>query len=285
MNRQKSFESDKPILYVVATPIGNLQEMTPRAISVLENVDVIAAEDTRNTKKLLAHFGIHTKLISHHQHNETQSANGLLELLRQGQNVALVIDAGYPLISDPGWVVTQKVIEEGFSVVPISGSNAMLNALVASGLDTKHFMFYGFLKSQEKERIKELNELKYFPYTLVFYEAPHRIKKMLNSCLQVFGNRQICLARELTKKHEEFIRGTIEEILDIIDDIKGEMVIVVEGSKEEKLPDETSAMPLIHDQINSYIETGLTTNEAIKRVAKERGLSKNQIYKEYHGLS
>ena len=155
MNRQKSFESDKPILYVVATPIGNLQEMTPRAISVLENVDVIAAEDTRNTKKLLAHFGIHTKLISHHQHNETQSANGLLELLRQGQNVALVSDAGYPLISDPGWVVTQKVIEEGFSVVPISGSNAMLNALVASGLDTKHFMFYGFLKSQEKERIKQ----------------------------------------------------------------------------------------------------------------------------------
>lgn len=285
MNRQKSFESDKPILYVVATPIGNLQEMTPRAISVLESVDVIAAEDTRNTKKLLAHFGIHTKLISHHQHNETQSANGLLELLRQGQNVALVSDAGYPLISDPGWVVTQKVIEEGFSVVPISGSNAMLNALVASGLDTKHFMFYGFLKSQEKERIKELNELKYFPYTLVFYEAPHRIKKMLNSCLQVFGNRQICLARELTKKHEEFIRGTIEEVLNIIDDIKGEMVIVVEGSKEEKLLDETSAMPLIHDQINSYIETGLTTNEAIKRVAKERGLSKNQIYKEYHGLS
>lgn len=285
MNRQKSFESDKPILYVVATPIGNLQEMTPRAISVLESVDVIAAEDTRNTKKLLAHFGIHTKLISHHQHNETQSANGLLELLRQGQNVALVSDAGYPLISDPGWVVTQKVIEEGFSVVPISGSNAMLNALVASGLDTKHFMFYGFLKSQEKERIKELNELKYFPYTLVFYEAPHRIKKMLNSCLQVFGNRQICLARELTKKHEEFIRGTIEEVLNIIDDIKGEMVIVVEGSKEEKFPDETSAMPLIHDQINSYIETGLTTNEAIKRVAKERGLSKNQIYKEYHGLS
>lgn len=285
MIRQKSFENEKATLYVVATPIGNLEEMTPRAIHVLESVDVIAAEDTRNTLKLLNYFGIRTRLIAHHQHNEKQSANGLLELLRQGKNVAIVSDAGYPLISDPGSVVAKKVMEEGFNVVPISGSNAMLNALVASGMNTRHFLFYGFLKAQEKERIRELHELKYYPFTIVFYEAPHRIEKMLKSCLEVLGNRQICLARELTKKHEEFIRGTIEEVLEIVDDIKGEMVVVIEGCSEEKNPGEDQASPLVHEQIKTYIDGGLTTNEAIKRVAKELGLSKNDLYKEYHGLS
>lgn len=284
MMRQKSFENEKPTLYLVATPIGNLDEMTPRAIQILQSVDVIAAEDTRNTMKLLMHFGIKTKLIAHHQHNEVQSAKGLVDLLDQGQNIAVVSDAGYPLISDPGQVVSQSVIEAGYNVVPISGSNAMLDALVASGLNTQHFLFYGFLKSSEKERKKELFELKYYPYTTVFYEAPHRVHKMLNSCLEILGNRQICLARELTKKHEEFIRGTIEEVLDIVDELKGEMVIVMEGSHETKGPGEDSAMPLVHDQIKTYIEDGLTTNEAIKRVAKERGLSKNDIYKEYHDL-
>lgn len=285
MIRQKSFENEKATLYVVATPIGNLEEMTPRAIHVLESVDVIAAEDTRNTLKLLNYFGIRTRLIAHHQHNEEQSANGLLELLRQGKNVAIVSDAGYPLISDPGSVVAKKVMEEGFNVVPISGSNAMLNALVASGMNTRHFLFYGFLKAQEKERIRELHELKYYPFTIVFYEAPHRIEKMLKSCLEVLGNRQICLVRELTKKHEEFIRGTIEEVLEIVDDIKGEMVVVIEGCSEEKNPGEDQASPLVHEQIKTYIDGGLTTNEAIKRVAKELGLSKNDLYKEYHGLS
>lgn len=285
MIRQKSFENEKATLYVVATPIGNLEEMTPRAIHVLESVDVIAAEDTRNTLKLLNYFGIRTRLIAHHQHNEEQSANGLLELLRQGKNVAVVSDAGYPLISDPGSVVVKKVMEEGFNVVPISGSNAMLNALVASGMNTRHFLFYGFLKAQEKERIRELHELKYYPFTIVFYEAPHRIEKMLKSCLEVLGNRQICLARELTKKHEEFIRGTIEEVLEIVDDIKGEMVVVIEGCSEEKNPGEDQASPLVHEQIKTYIDGGLTTNKAIKRVAKELGLSKNDLYKEYHGLS
>ena len=285
MIRQKSFENEKATLYVVATPIGNLEEMTPRAIHVLESVDVIAAEDTRNTLKLLNYFGIRTRLIAHHQHNEEQSANGLLELLRQGKNVAIVSDAGYPLISDPGSVVAKKVMEEGFNVVPISGSNAMLNALVASGMNTRHFLFYGFLKAQEKERIRELHELKYYPFTIVFYEAPHRIEKMLKSCLEVLGNRQICLARELTKKHEEFIRGTIEEVVEIVDDIKGEMVVVIEGCSEEKNPGEDQASPLVHEQIKTYIDGGLTTNEAIKRVAKELGLSKNDLYKEYHELS
>lgn len=285
MYRQKSFDEQKPSIYLVATPIGNLEELTPRAISILESVDVIAAEDTRNTMKLLSHFGIKTRLIAHHQHNELQSAKGLIELLNQGDNIAIVSDAGYPLISDPGSIVTKMVIEAGYSVIPVSGSNAMLNALVASGLDTQHFLFYGFLKSNEKDRIKELHDLKYYPFTMVFYEAPHRIRKMLESCLQILGNRNICLARELTKKHEEFVRGNIEEILEIVDDLKGEMVVVVEGSKEQKLPEETQDSPLIHEQINQYINNGYTTNEAIKKVAKEYGLSKNDLYKEYHGLS
>ena len=199
MIRQKSFENEKATLYVVATPIGNLEEMTPRAIHVLESVDVIAAEDTRNTLKLLNYFGIRTRLIAHHQHNEEQSANGLLELLRQGKNVAIVSDAGYPLISDPGSVVAKKVMEEGFNVVPISGSNAMLNALVASGMNTRHFLFYGFLKAQEKERIRELHELKYYPFTIVFYEAPHRIEKMLKSCLEYWEIDKFVLLENLQK--------------------------------------------------------------------------------------
>lgn len=284
MNRQKSFENGNPTLYLVATPIGNLEELSPRAIHILESVDVIAAEDTRNTIKLLTHFGIKTRLIAHHQHNEAASAKGLVDLLDQGQSIAIVSDAGYPLISDPGTLVTQKVIESGYNVVPVSGSNAMLNALVSSGLSTQHFLFYGFLKSGEKDRTKELFELKYFPYTIVFYEAPHRVRKMLTTCLEVLGNRRICLARELTKKHEEFIRGSIEEVLEVVDELKGEMVVVIEGCKEERNPQEDTPMPLVHEQIKTYVDEGLTTNEAIKRVAKERGLSKNEIYKEYHGL-
>lgn len=282
MNRQKSFTDEKPILYLVATPIGNLAELTPRAVEILQSVDVIAAEDTRVTMKLLSHFDIHTRLIAHHQHNEEASAKGLLQFLQNGKSVAVVSDAGYPLVSDPGQSVAQLVIEANYPVVPVSGANAMLNALVASGLPAQPFLFYGFLKTQEKERTKELLELKYYPQTLIFYEAPHRIKKMLSSLLETLGNRNICLARELTKLHEEFIRGSISEVLGICDELKGEMVIVVEGSKEEKKHDE--AIIDIQDQIHMYIEDGLTSKEAIKKVAKERGLSKNDIYKEFHNL-
>lgn len=283
MKRQKSFDEQQPTLFLVATPIGNLDEFTPRAIEVLNNVDVIAAEDTRNTMKLLSHFDIHTRMIAHHQHNEHASAQGLLQLLQEGNSVAIVSDAGYPLISDPGATVTQLVIEAGYPVVPISGSNAMLNALVASGLPAQPFLFYGFLKPQEKEQVRELLTLKDYPQTLVFYEAPHRIKKTLERMVTVLGNRHICLARELTKRHEEFIRGTISEVLEICEALKGEMVIVVEGNKEEKEP--TQDMPEIHNQINQYIEGGLSSKEAIKKVAKEYGLSKNELYKEFHDLN
>lgn len=283
MNRQKSFDEDRPTLFLVATPIGNLDEFTPRAIEVLRSVDIIAAEDTRNTMKLLSHFDIHTRMIAHHQHNEHASAQGLLKLLQEGNSVAVVSDAGYPLISDPGATITQLVIEAGFPVVPISGPNAMLNALVASGLSAQPFLFYGFLKPQEKEQVKELLLLKEYPLTLVFYEAPHRIKKTLERIYTVLGNRRICLARELTKRHEEFIRGTVSEVLEICDECKGEMVLVIEGNKEEKEP--TQDMPEIQSQINRYIEGGLTSKEAIKKVAKEYGISKNELYKEYHDLN
>lgn len=283
MKRQKSFEDDGPALYLVATPIGNLTEFTPRAIEVLKSVDVIAAEDTRNTMKLLTHFDIHTKLIAHHQHNERASALGLLQLLEEGKKVAVVSDAGYPLISDPGQVVTQVVIEAGYPVIPISGPSAMLNALVASGLSAQPFLFYGFLKPQEKEQIRELIQLREYPQTLIFYEAPHRIRKTLQHMQEVLGNRKICLARELTKRHEEFIRGTIAEILEICEELKGEMVLVVEGNKEEKDP--VQDMPEIHNQINRYIEGGLSSKEAIKKVAKETGLSKNELYKQFHELN
>ncbi len=282
MQRQKSFDQKQPCLYLVATPIGNLEEITPRAISILKEVDVIAAEDTRNTRKLLTHFDIHTRLIAHHKHNERTSAMGLVQLLQEGKQVALVSDAGYPLISDPGQVVSEIVIQAGFGVIPISGANAMLNALVASGLPAQPFMFYGFLKPQEKEMVRELHALKEYPQTLIFYEAPHRVKKTLERMLYVLGDRRMCLARELTKRHEEFIRGTISEILDICEECKGEMVLVIEGNndKKERMVD----MAGVHQMITDYMEHGLSSKEAIKKTAKELGLSKNELYKSYHAL-
>lgn len=281
MNRQKSFENDKATLYLVATPIGNLSEMTPRAIEVLKSVDVIAAEDTRNTMKLLSHFDIKTRCMAHHMHNEYESARGLLALLEEGKNVAVVSDAGYPLVSDPGQVVVNMVVEAGFNVVPISGANAALNALVASGLSAQPFMFVGFLKANENERRKSCEELAKVKQTLIFYEAPHRIKKTLHTFLEVFGNRKMCLAREITKKHEEFLRGTISEILDICDDLKGEMVLVLEGYKEDEISDDIP-FSVLYEKIHCYIRSGYSTNEAIKKVAKDHGLSKNEVYKQYH---
>lgn len=280
MNRQKSFENGRPTLYLVATPIGNLEEMTPRAINILNEVDIIAAEDTRNTMKLLNHFGIKTRCIAHHSHNEHESAKGLLNLLDEGKNIAVVSDAGYPLVSDPGQIIVQLVIEAGYNVVPVSGASAGLNALVASGICAQPYMFVGFLKTSEGERRKACLELQKIKQTMIFYEAPHRIGKTLDTFLEVFGNRQICLAREITKRHEEFIRGSISEVKEIVDELKGEMVLIVEGCKEDEACE--VVFPLLQDHINQYIAQGMSTNEAIKKVAKERGLSKNEIYRQYH---
>ena len=278
MIRQKSFENEKSTLYLVATPIGNLDEMTYRAVNILNEVDYIAAEDTRNTIKLLNHFNIKKKLISHHEHNIEASSHKILELLGDA-NIALVSDAGYPAISDPGYELVMKVIEKGYNVVSVSGANACLNALVVSGICPQPFLFYGFLNHSDKTKKKELTSLKDYRKTIVFYESPHRINKTLTRMLEYLGDRPIALCRELTKRHEEIIRGRISEVLEVCDSLKGEMVIVVEGSKE--IIEQTFDLD-INEQIEVYMNEGLTSKEAIKKVAKERNLSKNEVYKSYH---
>lgn len=281
MNRQKSFENDKATLYLVATPIGNLSEMTYRAVEILKSVDFIAAEDTRNTIKLLNHFDISKKLISHHEHNMTSSIPKILDYLSEGYNVALVSDAGYPAISDPGAELAKAVIEDGYNVVSVSGANACLNALVVSGIAPQPFLFYGFLDHQDKKKKKELEDLKYYKETIVFYESPHRIEKTLKLMLNILGDRHIALCRELTKKHEEIIRGTISEIIEILDTIKGEMVLVVEGSKEEKNVEQEYTQTIV-EHVDELINKGMSTKDAIKEVAKLRKMNKNAVYQEYH---
>ena len=281
MNRQKSFENEKPTLYLVPTPIGNLNEMTPRAIDVLNSVDVIACEDTRNSGQLLKHFGISKRLIAYQNFNEASSTKGIINLLSQGNNVALISDAGYPLINDPGQRVVSEVTALGYNVVPISGCSAFLNALVASGLIAQPFIFIGFLPPSTHDCVKKLRLYQSYPMTLIMYEAPHRIEKMLQSCLDVLGDRHICIARELTKVHEEFIRGTISEILPIVSELKGEIVVVIEGNQDDYEKDVDMGQVL--NMVNTSIESGMSTSAAIKEVAKQTGISKNQIYDLVHG--
>lgn len=276
MNRQKSFENNNQTLFLVPTPIGNLSEMTPRAIEVLNSVDIIACEDTRNSGQLLKYFNIKKKLIAYENFNEVNSCKGIIKLLEDGNNVALISDAGYPLINDPGQRVVSEVSEMGFNVVPVSGPSAFLNALVASGLIAQPFLFVGFLPQGNGERKKKLMEYRDYPMTMIFYEAPHRIDRMLETCLEVLGDRKCTLARELTKKHEEFIRGTISEVLSIVDDIRGEMVILIEGkqtSDDDSLQEED-----ILTMVNTYINEGMSTKDAIKATVKATGLSKNEVY-------
>lgn len=276
MNRQKSFENGQATLYLVPTPIGNLSEMSPRAVEVLNSVDVIACEDTRTSGTLLKHFEIHARLIAYHNFNEGSSAKGIVALLEEGKNVALISDAGYPLINDPGQRVVSDVVEHGFNVVPVSGPSAFLNALVASGLVAQPFLFVGFLPQGNGERKKKLMEYRDYPMTMIFYEAPHRIDRMLESCLEVLGDRKCTLARELTKKHEEFIRGTISEVLSVVEQIRGEMVIVVEG-KQKSQQDELSEEQIL-SMVNGYLGEGMSTKDAIKATVKATGLSKNVVY-------
>ncbi len=281
MNRQKSFENEKPTLYLVPTPIGNLNEMTPRAIDVLNSVDVIACEDTRNSGQLLKHFDISKRLIAYQNFNEASSTKGIINLLSQGNSIALISDAGYPLINDPGQRVVSEVTALGYNVVPISGCSAFLNALVASGLIAQPFIFIGFLPPSTHDCVKKLRLYQSYPMTLIMYEAPHRIEKMLQSCLDVLGDRHICIGRELTKVHEEFIRGTISEILPIASELKGEMVVVIEGDQDDYEKD--IDMGQILNMVNTSIESGMSTSAAIKEVAKQTGIPKNQIYDLVHG--
>lgn len=279
MHRKKSFETSEPKLYLVPTPIGNLQEMTPRALEVLKEANVIAAEDTRNSGKLLMAYGIKKPLISHHEHNQNTSIAQILEELENGKTVAVVSDAGYPLISDPGQSLVKAVIEKDIPVISVSGANAATNALVASGLSCRHYLFYGFLDAKSSKRKKELEDLKSFPYTMIFYEAPHRIEAMLKDVVEVLGDRNICLARELTKVHEEYIRGTVSEVISIADTLKGEMVVVVEGNTE---PEKNYTLDDGIQKVDEYIKAGMKTKAAIAQAAKELDLSKNELYEYYH---
>lgn len=273
--RQKSFDDIKSTLYLVPTPIGNLSEMSERALQTLKDVDLIACEDTRNSGKLLKYFNISKPLISHHEHNQETSIPKIIQALQDGKNIAVISDAGYPLVSDPGQNLVRTCTSKNIPVVPISGPNAALDALVASGLDTHHYLFYGFLDAKSAKRIKQLETLKHIPYTIIFYEAPHRIEAMLQDVLEVFGNRQMCLGREITKIHEEMIRGSVEGVKKICGSLKGEMVIVIEGasSEKEEIPLEDAAKV-----VDRYVEEGLSTKKAIQQVAKDLGLSKNELY-------
>ena len=276
---QKSYDGS-PILYIVPTPIGNLEDITIRALNVLKEVDVIFAEDTRTTKQLLTNFNINKKLISSHLYNENQNEHKEIDYLKQGKNIAIVSDRGTPVISDPGYILVKNAIKNGYNVVCLPGPTAVIPALVMSGLSGGPFTFYGFLNSKESKRKKELETLKQSPYPIAFYEAPHRLKKTLNNIYEIFGNRKIAIVREISKRYEEVIRGTVENLLKTVENLKGEIVIVVEGNNEIKTFENLS----IKEHVNLYIEDGLTPNEAIKKVAKERNVPKSEIYNNYHEL-
>ncbi|VXC30571.1 16S rRNA (cytidine(1402)-2'-O)-methyltransferase [Bacillus altitudinis] len=286
---QKSFDgqSEMGILYLVPTPIGNLEDMTFRAIQTLKDVDYIAAEDTRQTKKLCHVYEIDTPLTSYHEHNKDSSGHKLIEWLKEGKNIALVSDAGLPTISDPGAEVVRDFTNIGGYVIPLPGANAALTALIASGIAPQPFFFYGFLDRQKKEKKKQLEALKKRQETIVFYEAPHRLKDTLTVMKEVWGNRNIAITRELTKKFEEFIRGDLEYALAWVTEqqIRGEFCLVVQGNDqdEEELNEEAWWNSLSEkEHVIHYIEEGLTSKEAIKRTAVERGVPKRTIYDAYH---
>ena len=268
-------------LYIVATPIGNLEDITIRALKILKEVDIIAAEDTRQTLKLLNHFEISKPLISYHRHNEDVKSNILIEKLKNGENIALVSDAGTPGICDPGEEVIKKSIEEGITVIPIPGACAMINALIVSGLPTKEFNFLGFLPLNKKLRKEKLKEIENSEKTIIIYEAPHKMKTTLLDLKNMLKNRKIVLARELTKIHEEFIRKNIDELLQEIDNLKGEMILIIEGNKiENKEENELNNLSL-EEHYKYYEKQGLDKKEIIKKIAKDRNVNKNEIYMKF----
>ncbi len=288
MQQQKSFDQEegKGILYLVPTPIGNLEDMTFRAINILKQAALIAAEDTRNTRKLLNYFEIDTPVVSYHEHNKESSGVKLIEKLKEGEHIALVSDAGMPAISDPGYELVVQAVDEGLTVVPLPGANAALTALIASGLACQPFYFYGFLNRSRKEKRHELEALKRQEATLIFYESPHRLKETLTQMLEMLGPRQIVVCRELTKRFEEFIRGSLEEVLEWADqgEIRGEFVLIIEGSKEQVEQEIAWWDNLtIEEHVNHYISVkNLSSKDAIKQTAKDRGLNKRDVYQTYH---
>lgn len=290
MQQQKSFEQrETGTLYLVPTPIGNLQDMTPRALTVLTEVDLIAAEDTRHTQQLLNHFEIATKQISFHEHNWQAKIPSILADLQNGKSIAQVSDAGMPSISDPGKELVAAAIAQGIAVVPIPGATAGVTALIASGLVPQPFYFYGFLQRKNSEQIAELQRLATLRDTTIFYEAPHRLKQTLENIQKVMGDdRQVVLARELTKKYEEFLRGTVAELVAWAKthDIRGEFVVMIAGFTGEETADTDSddATLTVQEAVAKLVAKGLKPNAAIKQVAKDRQLDRQAVYADYHGI-
>ena len=267
------------ILYLVATPIGNLDDITYRAIKVLGEVDLIACEDTRHTRKLLTHYGISTRTISYHEHNERERANELLKRLNAGESVAVVSDAGTPGISDPGFRLVQLAIENQVRVIPVPGPSAMVNAIIASGLPTEEFLFGGFLPARSGARRTRLQSLATIPATLVFYEAPHRLASALADAAEVLGNRQAVVARELTKLHEEIVRGSLDELAERYagENVRGEIVLVIDrGSGKAKPQAQKASVDIL---VKAYENQGLDHRSALKRAARELGLSRDEAYR------
>lgn len=255
-------------LYIVATPIGNLEDITLRALKILKEIDLIAAEDTRQTLKLLNYYDIHKPLISYHRHNEDVKSDVLIEKLKQGNNIALVSDAGTPGICDPGEEIIRKAIENKIEVIPIPGACAMINALVASGIDTKEFIFLGFLPLNKKLRLQKLNEIENSDKTIILYEAPHKMEQTLKDLKQILNNRRIVLAREITKIHEEFIRKDINELIENIENIKGEMILIIERNLDKKEEEKFLNKLTLEEHYEYYKNIGLTKKEIIKKLQK-----------------
>ncbi|CAH1226921.1 MULTISPECIES: 16S rRNA (cytidine(1402)-2'-O)-methyltransferase [Paenibacillus] len=284
---QKSF-ADQPEhygkLYLVGTPIGNLDDMTFRAIKTLQSCDIIAAEDTRQTRKLLTHFEITpSMLFSYHEHNKVASGPELIRYIIEGKNLALVSDAGLPAISDPGSDLVKLALEAGISVVPIPGPNAALSALMVSGLSTERFTFGGFLPREKKDMRKVLEGFNESNGTLLFYESPHRIRKTLSVLEELLGDRSVVLARELTKRHEEFARGSISECMEWLDEHPplGEYCLLVEGIREEERKAEREAwwqQMSLEEHVSHYESEGFNRKDAMKKTATDRGLSKREVY-------
>lgn len=273
---QKSYNGT-PTVYLIPTPIGNMEDITLRSIRILKEVEVIFCEDTRVTGLLLAHLQIKKKLISSHKFNEEKNVDKILEYLKAGYDVGIVSDRGTPIISDPGYELVKEVIPHNYNVVALPGPTAFVPALITSGIQPQPFLFYGFLNKSNKRK-KELEQLKMYKETLIFYESPHRITDTLNDMLTIFGNRNISISREISKKFEEVYRGTIESIKQETLEIKGETVIIVAGNTDQN---DYHNLTII-EHVNLYIKEGLTSKDAIKKVSQDRKVTKNEVYKEYH---
>jgi len=274
---QKSYDN-KPSLYLIPTPIGNLDDITLRSLKILQFVDIILCEDTRESSKILNYYHIKKKLVSCHQYNEHKMKTYVVEQLQKGYNIGLITDQGTPIISDPGYVIVREAIHNHYNVISLPGATAFVPAITSSGISPSPFLFYGFLNSKDSKQKKELMALKNLKYTLVFYESVHRLKSTLTNMLEILGDRNISINREISKVHEEIYRDKLSNLIELCDTMKGEFVLVVEGNQEVACYDNISIL----EHVQIYVDDGISEKEAIKIVAKERNIAKSAVYKEYH---